>query len=131
LFIRIFYPSLFILFRPFVKWYLRTFRLDIQSDKAQYEKYCKTLDNADPWKSKKTAMALWNYQIWDKLEKVRFPTLLIGASKDQLHEPTNVQRMVALMPRATYLDLETNARNHSGELVKQIRIYLAGLPARS
>lgn len=125
-FIRIFYAPLFVLFRPFVKWYLRNFRLDMKADEAQYHKYCRTLDNADPGKSKKTVMALWNYRIWDSLKRVEFPALIVGASKDRLHEPENIRRMVELMPRATYLDLQTNARNHSQEVVEQIRSYLAG-----
>jgi pimeloyl-ACP methyl ester carboxylesterase len=123
--IRIFYPPMFVLFRPFVKWYLKTFRLDMAADEAQYLKYCRTLDNADPRKSKKTVMALWNYRIWDKLEQVEFPALIVGASKDRLHEPENTRRMVNLMPGSTYLDLETNARNHSKEVVEQIRSYLS------
>ena len=126
--IGLFYPPLFVLFRPVVKWYLRTFRLDIHSDPAQYKKYCGTLDNADPWKSKRTAMAIWNYQIWDKLQSVQFPTLIVGASRDKLHEPENIQRMVSQLPGATYLDMETNARNHSQELVEEIRKYLDNLP---
>lgn len=125
--IRLFYAPLFMVFRPVIKWYLRTFRLDVQADPAQYQKYCRTLDNADPRKSKKTALALWNYQVWDKLETVRYPTLVVGASRDKLHEPDNTRRMVSMISRATYLDMETNARNHSPELVEEIRRYLNGL----
>jgi pimeloyl-ACP methyl ester carboxylesterase len=125
--VRLFYAPLFVVFRPVIKWYLRTFRLDVQADPAQYQKYCRTLDTADPRKSKKTVLALWNYQVWDKLKTVQYPTLVIGASRDKLHEPENIRRMVSLLPRATYLDMETNARNHSPELVKVIRRYLDGL----
>ena len=122
--VRLFYPPLLRVLRPVVKWYLRTFRLDIHSDPAQYKKYCATLDNADPWKTKRTAMAIWDYQIWDRLPTLRFPTLIVGASRDKLHEPENMKRMVSLIPRATYLDMETNARNHSPDLVQEIRSYL-------
>lgn len=122
--VRLFFPPLLKVFRPVVKWYLRTFRLDIRSDPAQYKKYCATLDNADPWKTKQTAMAIWDYRIWDKLGSLRIPTLIVGASRDKLHEPENMERMVSLVPGATYLDLETNARNHSRELVEEIRRYL-------
>jgi len=125
--VRLFYAPLFVVFRPMIKWYLRMFRLDVQADPAQYQKYCRTLDNADPRKSKKTVLALWNYQVWDKLKTVGYPTLLVGASRDKLHEPKNTRRMVSMIPRATYLDMETNARNHSPELVKAIRRYLDGL----
>ena len=36
----------------FVKWYLGKFRLDLENDMAQYEKYCNALDAADPRKLK-------------------------------------------------------------------------------
>lgn len=122
--VRLFYPPLLRLLRPVVKWYLRTFRLDVRSDPAQYKKYCATMDNADPRKTKRTAMAIWDYEIWDRLPSIRIPTLIVGASRDKLHEPENMERMVSLIPRATYLDMETNARNHSPELVSEIRKYL-------
>lgn len=125
--VRLFYAPLFVVFRPVIKWYLRTFRLDVRADPAQYQKYCRTLDNADPRKSKKTVLALWNYQVWDKLKTVLYPTLVVGASKDKLHEPENTRRMLSMIPRTTYLDMETNARNHSPELVQAIRRYLDGL----
>ena len=125
--VRIFYAPLFVVFRPVMKWYLRTFRLDVQADPAQYQKYCRTLDNADPRKSKKTMLALTNYQVWDKLKTVEYSTLVVGASMDKLHEPENMKRMVSLLPRATYIDMETNARNHSPELVDVLRRYLDGL----
>jgi pimeloyl-ACP methyl ester carboxylesterase len=125
--VRFFYPPILKIFRPVVKWYLRTFRLDVKSDPDQYRKYCNTLDNADPWKSKRTAMAIWDYEIWDHLNTISFPTLIVGASLDKLHEPGNMLKMISLIPRATYLDMETNARNHSGELVREIRRYLGTL----
>jgi len=125
--VRLFYPPLFIWCRPLIKWYLRTFRMNIQSDPAQYKKYCRTLDNADPRKSKKAVMALWNYQVWDRLQAVKFPTLIIGASRDKLHEPENTQKMVNMIPETVYLDMGTNARNHSKEMVMELRKYLAGL----
>ncbi len=125
--IHLFPPPLYLLMKPFVKWYLKTFRLDIQSDYAQYQKYCHALDAADPWKLKKAALCLANYTLWDLLKDIHFPTLLIGASKDVLHEPENLQRMVALMPNATYLDLETNRLTHSPQMVEALRQYLKRL----
>jgi len=46
--VTLFYPPLYALIRPSVKWYLRNFRLDVRSDAAQYEKYCEALDAAEP-----------------------------------------------------------------------------------
>ncbi|MFH1943330.1 MAG: alpha/beta hydrolase [bacterium] len=121
----LFYPPFWSVIKPVVKWYLRTFRMDVESDRAQYEKYCSALDGADPWKSKKAAMALWNYQVWDRLENIPYPALIVGASKDKLHEPENLKKIVSLMPRATYLDMVTNAAAHSKLMFEALREFVA------
>ncbi len=63
--IRIFWTRLYAVLKPFIKWYLRNFRLDIETDHAQYEKYCNALDAADPKKLKPAALALSKYKIWE------------------------------------------------------------------
>jgi pimeloyl-ACP methyl ester carboxylesterase len=124
------YPGLYLLFKPFVKWYLRTFRMDVESDRAQYEKYCRALDAADPWKLKRAIRLLWSYQVWDYLEEIGLPALIFGASKDSLHEPDNLKRMATIMPKAEYVDLETNHRTHGPEMVDAfqnfVRILIPG-----
>ncbi len=125
--ITLFYPGLYALIRPTVKWYLRRFRLNIDADRAQYEKYCHALDAADPWKLKKAAMTVWSYEVWSILRTVDGPTLIVNASKDKLHEPETMKRMAAAIPQATEIDLETNARTHSRDVVQAIRSYLAPL----
>lgn len=125
--IHLFYPGFYIILKPFIKWYLKTFRLDIKSDYAQYAKYCRALDAADPWKLKKAALAFSQYEVWNLLESIEYPSLIVGASKDSLHEPENLKKMVNMMPRATYLDMETNKSTHSKTLVEEIRNYLQRL----
>ena len=125
--IRIFPPKLYLIFKPVVKWYLKTFRLDTKSDLAQYKKYCNALDAADPWKLKKGAISLSKYKVWDLLVDIEFPTLIVGASKDVLHEPGNLQKIVSMMKNATYLDLETNAKTHSNVMVEEMRKYIGEL----
>jgi len=125
--IRISYPLMYNIIKPFVKSYLKTFRLDVKSDYAQYEKYCNSLDAADPSKLKKAAISLSKYLVWNLLENIAFPTLIVGASKDKLHEPENLKRMVSMMKRATLLDLKTNASTHSEVVVEEIRKYIGKL----
>ncbi|MFC2082271.1 alpha/beta fold hydrolase [Bacteroidota bacterium] len=125
--IKSFYPPLYLWFKPYVKWYLKNFRLDVKSDPAQYEKYCGALDAADPWKLKNAAIAFFYYSVWDKLSKIDIPTLVIGASKDELHEPENLKKIVDKMKTATYLDMETNEKTHSEEVVGKMKDYLIQL----
>jgi pimeloyl-ACP methyl ester carboxylesterase len=115
-----FIPPAYFILKPIIKWYLRTFRMDIESDRAQYEKYARNLEAADPWKLKRAAIALWKYQVWDELEGIDVPVLIVGGSKDTLHEPENLRKMTELLPDATYLDMETNKMTHSREMVQKM-----------
>ena len=126
-FVKIFYPPLYNYFKPVVKWYLKTFRHDVKSDRAQYEKYCDALDAGDPWKLKKALLALARYEIWDLLEHIFYPSLIVGASKDKLHEPENLKKIISKMPNARYIDMETNKNTHSKEVVNEIRKYLPNI----
>ncbi|MBN1351949.1 alpha/beta hydrolase [candidate division KSB1 bacterium] len=122
--IKICHPVMYFGIRPVVKWYLKTFRLDSESDYAQYRKYCNALDVADPFKLKKMALSMPSYQVWDFIEDIDYPALLIGASKDLLHDKDVIQSMTSKMNHATYLDMQTNAATHSPGVVYEIRKYL-------
>ena len=98
--------------------------MEVEADQAQYDKYCRTLDGADPWKLKSAGMSLWDYTVWDKLPGIKIPVLIIGASSDKLHEPGNLKKMTEMLPFATYLDLGTNSKTHSMEMVQEVNKYL-------
>ncbi len=128
--VKSFYPDLYKLIKPSVKWYLRTFRLNIDSDYEQYEKYSRALNAAEPWKLRKAVLALAKYQVWDVLADISSPTLIIGASKDKLHEPENLKRIVEMLPDSHYVDMETNKQTHSRPMVKHLKTFLTGLDHR-
>ncbi len=127
--VRLFPPRLYVLLRPYIKWYLRTFRLDVKTDRAQYLKYCRALDAADPWKLKKGALSLMRYTIWDQLDGNAIPSLIIGGSHDILHEPGNLMRMVDELENGAYLDLKTNRETHSAGMVDHMRGFIDKLSA--
>jgi len=119
-----FYPGLYLLIKPIVKWYLRTFRLDVEHDYAQYQKYCQALDAADPFKLKPALLSLSTYEIWPYLSYIKCPSLIFGAEKDKLHEPENLQKIVRSLPNCQYIDLHTNQGTHSREVVEYLRKFL-------
>jgi pimeloyl-ACP methyl ester carboxylesterase len=125
--VALFPPRLYLIIKPFIKWYLRHFRLDPEHGRIQYQKYSQNLEAADPWKLRKAALALAKYAIWDYLPLVNVPTLVFGASKDTLHEPDNIIKIMEGIEGSIYLDLETNERTHSAEMVAELRKFLAGL----
>jgi len=120
----LFYPPFYILLKPWVKWYLRRFRLNVKKDAAQYAKYCRALDGADPYKLKPAALSFSRYQIWDMLQVIDSPVLIVGGSHDKLHDPENLKRMTALLSSSSYVDLETNSRTHTAEVVEVTRRFL-------
>jgi len=128
--VSVFYPPLYNLLKPSVKWYLRTFRMNIEHDFAQYEKYSEALDSADPWKLKKAVLSVEKYKVWELLKNISTPTLIFTASKDKLHEPDNMQQIAELMPNTEIIDLHTNSGTHSRKMVDEMRKYLAGLNHR-
>ncbi len=125
--VRVFWVRLYPGFKHFVKWYLKNFRLDIEHDYKQYEKYANALDTADPKKLKPGALALAQYEVWDILKDIDLPVLIVGATKDLLHEPENLIKMDKMLPNSTWLDMETNTLAHGPELVVEIRKYLTNL----
>ena len=125
--VTVFYPPLYNWLKPSVKWYLRTFRMNIESDVAQYEKYSEALDSADPWKLKKALLSVEKYKVWNLLNNISTPTLIFTASKDKLHEPENLQRMAKTMQNATIVDMETNSGTHSREMIYEMNSYLSKL----
>jgi pimeloyl-ACP methyl ester carboxylesterase len=117
-------PGIYAIIKPAVKWYLKHFRLNVKCDPAQYQKYAGAMDAADPAKLKKAAAAFSRYRVWDRLASVKVPALVIGGSKDKLHDPTNLIRMVRMLPNAACLDLETNRRTHTAVVVEAMRHFI-------
>ncbi|MFH0761012.1 MAG: hypothetical protein V2A67_05880 [Bacteroidota bacterium] len=118
---------LFYLFKPLAKWYIWLFRINRKEDRDMYRISAQSLDNAHPVRLKKTALGISNYQIWDKLEYLTCPTLMVGTSKDRFHSHEEVTRMIAAIKNCTYIDLGNNRRTHSAELGMVIRQYISSL----
>lgn len=129
--IKLFYPPLYNFFKPYVKWYLKHFRLDVKKDSQQFEKYSNVLDSADPWKLKRAALSVYKYSVWNFLHRIEIPTLILGASKDKLHEPENLKKIVSIMKNCSYVDMDTNKGTHSPQAVEEIRKYLQSLQHKS
>lgn len=122
--ITLFYPPMYLAIKPFVKFYLKHFRMNVKADAAQYKKYCSALDAADPWKLKKAVLSIARYSIWHRLESIDSPVLMIGAMQDTLHEPEHFRMIASKIRNVTIVDLNTNAETHSPRTVDAIRTFL-------
>jgi pimeloyl-ACP methyl ester carboxylesterase len=113
-------PSLYLIIKPLIKWYLRNFRLDKKREMEQVKKYENTLDAADPHKLKANALALKKFTIWDRLSRITAPILIIGAATDTLHGVDTLKRMLDMIPKSEYREMASNKETHSekaGELI--------------
>ncbi len=120
------HPSLYFSAKPVIKWYLRNFRLDKKNSKEQIEKYENTLDCADPYKLKANALAIRNYEIWNHLDNITVPCLIIGATTDTLHGTENIKRLLKIIPDSTYIELKSNMETHSEKAGRVIVEYIQG-----
>ncbi len=118
------HPSLYTVVKPLVKWYLKHFRVDMKRAPEQMKKYEGTLDAADPYKLKANALALIDYSIWERLPGINVPCLIVGATSDTLHGTGKMEKMVELLPRGEYLELESNTATHGNSAGKMIAKYL-------
>ena len=99
--------------KELVKWYLRNFRLDPVKEKEQLEKYTNTINSADPYKLKPNALALKNYNLWNKLPFVSTPCYIFGAKTDTLHATEDIKRLMQNLIKAEYIECQSNKETHS------------------
>lgn len=100
------------------KWYLRMTRINAKEDQQMMAISSNSIDNAEPFKIRSTILAIAGYKIYDSLKAVRCPSLIVGTSKDSFHSPAGMKKMLELLENGRYIDLETNERTHSMEMVE-------------
>ena len=84
-----------------------------KKERAQVEKYEKTINLADPYKLKANALALKNYSIWNRIQGITTPCLIFGATTDKLHSTEKMKRLIELIPEVQYIELASNTDTHS------------------
>ncbi len=112
---------------PFVKWYMRTFLIDLRTDEEMYLINCRNLDTAEPERLGLAVRALSRYRMCDCLEQITVPALVIVASKDHFHNHGDGMKIAALIPGAKCLDMEDNKRTHSPEAGREISSFISSL----
>ncbi|ACL05119.1 hypothetical protein Dalk_3431 [Desulfatibacillum aliphaticivorans] len=113
--IRYVHPSLYLVVKPVIKWYLKYFRVDRKKEPEQIAKYYGTLDAAEPARLKANALALQNYSLWDKLPNVKSPVVIIGTETDSLHGLDTLEKTVDLLPQGELALMASNKDAHSAK----------------
>jgi pimeloyl-ACP methyl ester carboxylesterase len=117
------YPAI----KPFLKWYMITFRINTKEDKEMYEINARILDQADPKKLALTVLAVKSFEVWNYLQKIDIPTLVIGVSQDKFHSHDEALRVSKGIDSSTYIDVLNNKRSHSAEVALLIEEYVSKL----
>ena len=115
-------PNLFLyVTRPMWKWWIRKLKSE---DPEQAAKYIRALEEADVKKWRATGYASAWVDFIDMYEKIDERVFVVGMEKDKMHEKELSLKIHERLKNSTYIDLETNKKTHSAEMVKVIREHL-------
>lgn len=108
-------PFLITAWKPFIRWWLRRKLVEPE----QLKQYTRSIDEADFAKMRKCIIKNANrYNAWDILKDIKGRSILIGATKDKLHETEFSFNVAKAIPNCTFIDLGTNKAAHDTPLVE-------------
>ena len=113
--------------KPFVLWYLRTFRVNVREDPEQMARYVRTIRAADPERIMLSARAVIDYEAMPGLDTISSPVAVAYAASDILHCGDEVRRIVDAMPRGEAVSCPSNTYMHTAEVVADLDRFLARL----
>jgi len=108
-------------------WYLRTFRVDAKKEPEQMARYDRTLRSAHPQRIKLSGMAVRGFEIWRGLETITTPVAVAYSPTDTLHDESNIERLVATLPRGHAVQCPTNRYMHSADIAEDLASFEAQL----
>ncbi len=104
---------------PIWRWWLRKFKSE---DPVQAAKYNRVLEESDFKKWRAVAKRVCFIKVWDlyrQIEDTR--VIIIGMETDKMHTVELAKSILAVIPKAEYIDMKTNRAAHSGEMIEVIR----------
>lgn len=112
--------------KPFVLWYLRTFRVNTREDPEQMARYVRTIRAADPERIMLSARAVIDYDAMPGLDTISSPVAIAYAANDTLHGEEEVQRIVGAIPQGVAVKCPSNTYMHTAAVVSDLDRFLAG-----
>ena len=117
-------PMFFYFIKPIIKWYMKKKYLDMDTDPAQYTKYARALDAANPARLRRSALNFSKYKIWERLNNFHHKILIFSGSKDIMHKYDQTVKLSKLIQNCELIDMQTNNQTHSIEMVNKLTQYL-------
>ena len=103
------YPTLAAVIKAYIRW----FKVDMQREPEQYQKYADTVDAADPRKLRPNALSLFDYDGWPAAKALATPTTLIGGKSDGMHGLDELRQITELNSHCTLVEMDSNKATHS------------------
>jgi len=125
-----FAPYIYKPLKPLLKWYMRTFIIDIKEDLEMYLIYCRNIDTAIPERLGAAVRQLAPYRMDECLPGISVPTLVVVTSKDRLHNHDEGIEIARRIKGSSYLDMADNTRTHSTEMAHEIDKFISSLVRR-
>lgn len=104
--------------KPFLKWYMKTFKINKEEDYEMFIINSRILDQADPKKLAATVLSVRHFEAWNYLQHIDSHCLVIGVSQDRFHSHDEAANIAARVNGCSYVDLLNNKRSHSAEVAK-------------
>ena len=104
--------------KPFWKWWIRKRKSE---DPEQAAKYIRALDEADAKKWRSVAKRFAFGHFGETYKKIESQVVVIGMEKDKMHKSEEAKSISDFMKNSTYIDMETNKKTHTSEMVEEIR----------
>jgi len=124
IFIALMPNQLYKMIKPCVKWYMKRKYIDMNSDSKQYHKYAYVLDHIHLGRTRRSALSFKKYSFENKIDQIKSRILIFSGKKDILHSYEKTLSMANRVMNATLINLETNDRTHSVEMVDEMKAYL-------
>jgi len=106
------------LFKPFMRWYLRNFEVDRESDEKQYQKYVKAIELANFKFIKHTVLNYHQHPQEEILSLIEVPTIVVGAELDKMHTIEETEFTTNQIPQGEMISFETNRETHSKPFIE-------------
>lgn len=110
--------------KVFYKNLILKFRLG-KLDKSQIDKFNYALENADLKKLKKSVVDFDPFYLSDdNLVNIRVPTMIIGASKDKMHNQNEILEIYSLIDDSTFEDTLTSSKSRVSNTAKSLSAFI-------
>ncbi len=105
--------------KPIWRWWLVKYKSE---DPVQSAKYFRVLEESDFKKWRAVAKRVCFTKVWDLYKQIEDTrVVIIGMETDKMHTVELAKSILAVIPKAEYIDMKTNRAAHSGELIEVIR----------